>query len=69
MSSHATKENSNETNINSSSAYFPTTPYNGYSIVDGLNAIGANSSYDYRAKIAERNGMGSYTGKPQENIR
>jgi len=47
--------------------YFPPTPYKDYSIVDGLKAIGADSSYDYREKIAEKNGIESYLGTPQQN--
>jgi hypothetical protein len=47
--------------------YFPPTPYKDYSIVDGLKAIGADNSYDYREKIAEKNGIESYMGTPQQN--
>ena len=53
--------------INSDSQYFPPTPYKDYSIVDGLKAIGADNSYDYREKIAEKNGIESYMGTPQQN--
>ena len=53
--------------INPDSQYFPPTPYKDYSIVDGLKAIGADSSYDYREKIAEKNGIESYLGTPQQN--
>jgi len=51
----------------SDSIYFPPTPYKDYSIVDGLKAIGVDSSYDYREKIAEKNGIESYMGTPQQN--
>jgi hypothetical protein len=47
--------------------YFPPTPYKDYSIVDGLKAIGADSGYDFREKIAEKNGIESYMGTPQQN--
>ena len=47
---------------------FPSTPYRGNSIVDGLKAIGANSSYNYRCAIAARNGIGGYAGRPHENL-
>ena len=47
---------------------FPRTPYGGNSIVDGLKAIGANSSYGYRAQIAARNGIGGYVGSPDQNL-
>ena len=53
--------------INPDSLYFPPTPYKDYSIVDGLKAIGADSSYDYRERIAEINGIESYMGTPQQN--
>ena len=70
MSCHGNiNEGINEKNfIPSSPPYFPPTPYKGCSIVDGLKAIGAESYFDYRARIAERNGMESYLGKPEQNI-
>ena len=71
MNYHLSNENINEiineTNFNPASPYFPPTPYRGYSIVDGLKEIGVEYSYDYRARIAERNGMESYTGAPNQN--
>ena len=48
--------------------YFPPTPYNGYSIVEGLKAIGENSSFNYRSIIAKRNGIEKYIGSPPQNI-
>ena len=48
--------------------YYPVPPYNGGSIVDALKSIGANSSYDYRCIIAAKNGIGGYTGTPNQNI-
>jgi hypothetical protein len=47
--------------------YFPATPYNGVSIVDGLRAIGEISSFDYRTQIAARNGISNYFGKIEQN--
>ena len=47
--------------------YFHATPYTGVSIVDGLAAIGENRTYAYRAQIAARNGIGGYTGTPEQN--
>ena len=47
--------------------YFPATPYGGCSIVDGLKAIGSESSYGYRERIATRNGIGGYVGSPPQN--
>ena len=48
--------------------YFPKTPYNGYSIVDGLEAIGHESRYEYRCKIAQVNNIQNYTGQPEQNL-
>ena len=48
--------------------YFPKTPYDGFSIVDGLKKIGAESSYNYRCKIALKNGIQGYKGTPNQNI-
>ncbi len=48
--------------------YYPKTPYQGISIVDGLAAIGVNNSYKYRAQIAEKNGIQDYTGTASQNI-
>ena len=68
MSCHANNEKIKEECINPASPYFPPTPYTGPSIVDGLRAINAQTSYTYRASIAAINGMGNYTGRPQENL-
>ena len=46
--------------FNNRNKYFPSTPYNGYSIVDGLRAIGANFSFAYRTQIAAKNGINDY---------
>ena len=48
--------------------YFPRTPYEGVSIVDGLEAIGHEHSYDYRCKIAAVNNIQNYTGQPEQNL-
>ena len=48
--------------------YFPSTPYNGYSIVDGLNAISVDSSFAYRTQIAAKNGIDVYVGNPNQNL-
>ena len=49
------------------SQYFPRTPYGGVSIVDGLKAIGSDSSYNYRSAIAARHGIQGYVGSPAQN--
>ena len=48
--------------------YFPRTPYEGVSIVDGLVAIGHEHSYEYRCKIAAVNNIQNYTGQPEQNL-
>jgi len=47
--------------------YFPPTPYKGGSIVGGLEAICAETSYHYRVSIATKNGIKSYRGEPEQN--
>lgn len=47
--------------------YFPATPYTGISIVSGLSAIGVINSYNYRAQIAQKNGISNYSGTPDQN--
>lgn len=47
--------------------YFKPTPYEGVSIIEGLDSIGCNSSYDYRCKIAEANKIESYRGTAEQN--
>lgn len=49
--------------------YFKACHYGECSIVDALKSIGENSSFAYRKKIAEANGMQGYVGSPKENIR
>ena len=49
--------------------YFPIPiNYTGGSIVDALKWVGAQSSYNYRATIAAKNGIGGYCGTPAQNI-
>ena len=71
MSYHSNNENINqginEAMFNPDSPYFPPTPYNGPSIVDGLKAIDAEYNFDYRTRIAEINDIESYTGTPEQN--
>ena len=47
--------------------YFPACSYTGSSIVDGLNSIGAQSSYSYRVSIASANNISGYTGSASQN--
>ncbi|MBQ4465720.1 MAG: hypothetical protein II916_07135 [Oscillospiraceae bacterium] len=50
-------------NTSKPTKYFPRYTGNSSSIVVGLQAVGANSSYDYRQKIYERNMLNHLLGK------
>lgn len=52
-----------------SASYYRATPYRGYSIVDGLKAIGEYTASEYknRKKIAAANGIKNYTGSASQN--
>lgn len=39
------------------------------SIVDGLKEVGASTSFSYRKKIAEKNGIKNYCGTASQNIK
>ena len=47
--------------------YLSNTSYTGVSIVDALNEIGIDSSYNYRTKLAEVNGINNYHGSAEQN--
>lgn len=47
--------------------YYPIPNYNGSSIVDALNSIRVDSSYNNRKKIAQKNNVRDYTGTAQQN--
>lgn len=47
--------------------YYPVPNYSGVSIVDALNSIGVDSSYNNRSKIASINGINDYKGTPEQN--
>ena len=51
----------------SSVEYFPTTAYTGSSLIDGLKAVGVESSYTYRKEIAAANEITGYTGSAAQN--
>ena len=50
-----------------STSYFPTPSYSGTSLVGALNAIGVDSSFNNREKIAAANGITDYTGSANQN--
>ena len=49
--------------------YLSNPGYTGYSIVDGLNGIGVDSSFEYRTKLANANGIANYCGTAEQNTR
>ena len=51
-----------------SNTYFPACGAGYTSIVEALKSIGVDSSYSYRARIAETNGITGYSGTAEQNI-
>ena len=49
--------------------YLSNTTYGGVSIVDALKEIGVDSSYQYRARLAEVNDISDYRGTAEQNTR
>ena len=49
--------------------YLSNTNYTGVSIVDALKEIGVDSSYQYRARLAEVNDISNYHGTAEQNTR
>lgn len=47
--------------------YLSNTSYTGVSIADALNEIGIDSSYNYRTRLAEVNGINNYHGSAEQN--
>ena len=47
--------------------YYPAVTYTGSSIVEALKSIGVDSTYSYRCKIAEKNGILGYKGTADQN--
>lgn len=48
-------------------SYYPA--FKNVSIVDGLKSIGVDSSFAYRTKIANKNGISNYAGTAEQNIK
>ena len=63
-----TKPGTGSIQNNEKCIYFPKSNYTGCSIVEALNLLGINSSYQYRAEIAKKNKIEGYQGKPQQNL-
>ena len=53
--------------VNTNKQTFNTDVYNGNSIVDYLKSINVDSSFENRKKLAEKNGIGNYTGSAEQN--
>lgn len=49
--------------------YLSNRSYTGVSIVDALNQIGVDSSYNYRSRLANANGITNYVGSAEQNTR
>lgn len=47
--------------------YFPVFKSSSFSIVDCLKSIGADSSFSYRNRIANKNGVANYRGSAPQN--
>ena len=63
------KENSTPQKENKEKVYYlQNKTYKDGSIVDGLKEIGSDSSYDYREKLAEKNGIENYHGSYDQNV-
>lgn len=54
-------------NLGATSSYYPKFAGNITSIVDALKAIGVDSSFNNRKKIASKNGISNYTGTASQN--
>lgn len=48
--------------------YLSNTSYKGNSIVEGLNQINVDSSFQNRKNLAIKNGLPNYKGKSEENL-
>lgn len=62
---HTNPTSNNQTTNN----YLSAKEYNHGSIVDALKSIGSNSSYNYRKKLAQKNGITNYKGSYYQNIK
>lgn len=51
-----------------SGRYFKQFTGKSISLVDALKAVGVDSSFAYRSRIAAANGITSYTGSSQQNL-
>lgn len=59
----------NKTSSTPKYTYLSNPNYKGTSLVDALSQIGVDSSFEYRKKLAVKNGILEYTGRSGENKR
>lgn len=59
----------NDSVIVNNNNYLQNKTYTGKSIVDALNLINIDSSFEYRKKLATVNGINNYTGTEEQNIK
>lgn len=59
----------NDNVIINNSIYLSNPNYKGVSIVDALNEIKVDSSYNYRSKLASKNNISNYKGTEEQNIK
>lgn len=64
-----TKRRKEERGLFMKENYLSNKTYKGKSIVEALNQINVNSSYEYRKKLASANGFEDYSGTAAQNIR
>lgn len=59
----------NDVIVDATTKYLSNKTYTGTSIVDALNQINVDSSFNYRSKLAEANGINNYSGTSEQNIK
>ena len=57
----------NDSVIINNITYLSNTNYKGVSLVDALNEIKVDSSYNYRSKLATKNNISNYKGTSEQN--
>lgn len=67
LKSGSLRKPSSATASTSTVRYFPRYTGSSTSLVTGLNAVGADSSYSYRKQIATANGISNYSGTAAQN--
>lgn len=55
--------------VSDTTKYLSNKNYNGHSIIDALKGVGVDSSFSYRSKLAQINGIANYKGTAEQNIK